>query len=297
MGYTGARVGQALSQGFAGIGDALYQAAANAERRKMYETEKAEDQRRYDDMIKFRDTQYADIQTRYGEELEQDEQERQAELARQVVTKLEGVYGPGTVQSIPERSGSLVGQGGRPIAGTEVTSPADYLVNPENYDPTQSARYREAEAIGGLEQTELENRTKFMAGQGLTYGGSRLQGADSGTSRAEQILVGGRYFPDTPDGQRDALAWQADLRAAGDTMTAEERMMESILAGLGGERNDAGPQPLIPSGRGQASAQAVASPDQAEWDAAYQAGLARGMSPEEITKPHARGGIGPRPGG
>lgn len=70
MGYTGVRVGQALSSAFAGIGDALYNAAYNAQQMRLEKNQAAEEQRRYDDAIRAQEKDRALQEQRYSQTME-----------------------------------------------------------------------------------------------------------------------------------------------------------------------------------------------------------------------------------
>ena len=277
MGFTGARVGEALGRGFMNIGDALYQAAQNKQRRKQYEASVAEDRRRYDDSIAWRDQQAQAHERQYQSEV--------AEDRRRYIERIQLEYGPGAVV---QRSGSLVGPGGRPVAGTERSA---YAINP-NVDPTQGYDYRKAEALGELEtEQNLDYRTRLadeMAGRGLTPTGARLQGPQA-PSMPTLRGAGGREFPDTDEGRAALLEWQRMYGEAGRKPEGEDPVMALVASLQGNEMpNDAGPQLSLPGGKATASAQTTKqtiTQDQADYLREV-----RGMSDEEIAALYIIGG-------
>ncbi|MCK5316333.1 MAG: hypothetical protein KAJ55_00385 [Anaerolineales bacterium] len=105
---------------------------------------------------------------------------------------------------------------------------------PGKLDPTASASYLGGRAEADAEFGDVERKARLYTGMGFTPTGARLQGP-TGTPREDMILVNGRYFPNTAEGQAEALTWREQTGEAGREVDPKDAAMKALLAGLGGD--------------------------------------------------------------
>jgi len=185
---TGARVGQALSSAFGNIGDALFSAAQEKQRRKEKDAADAENQRRYEDSLRMREQDRLERQTERWEDKAESRRTRAQDLSMQGID----------VNLVPPVSGGLMGdaltlgatqaQAGRPVAatrtsgmqlpGTERMDMAsivpDLLINAGGYNPEKDIGFLRKKAEEQMLVGAYLQKTDEMRKRGMTPGGAPI---------------------------------------------------------------------------------------------------------------------------